>query len=325
MAFSQNPTSGFAGFPREIRDMVFAEVATAARFSVDEFKNTSDVTLEVIEGYTGCIKMLHEWASRSHIAKAACEQLWERLPFRRKWYSSSNVIPRLRSIPLCLLSRDRLGGTSERIRLGTIDLRSYLRKLSLWVHLNLDDPWYPNFEDQENLYKLGQELAKLARFPRLRKLRINVLIPLKYDTLDIGMMLVESLAQPCRELRRQLRTGFNLTLFRDGRRSRAGDVHDGYIGHSRIDWMLDPPTYVPRASITAGLSDVEEQIRALVEDVADPNKHSPSLQDLRAAAAKLPQKRDEILQMKEWSVGSGLDMVDWLRLKRVREHFRKKQ
>ena len=310
MALSQTPNSGFAGLPHEIRDMVFAEVASAARARIN-IHCTYYALLEVNEEYTGCIKMLHEWASRSHIAKAACEKLWVCSSFTCIWSSFSDVITRP-NIPLYLASRAEIGGGSELIHLETlINPRDCLRELELEVDLELDDPSYHNFEEQDNLYNLGQELAKLATFPRLRMLRIDVAIPRECDAYHKGMIFVESLSQPCRELRRRLRTNFSVTLNRDRWMTFESWDEDDIIDEYEIGWMWDPPTHVPRASITAGLSDVEEHIRALIGDIADANEQSTSLQNLRAAAAKLPRRKEEILQMREWSVGCGLSMEQW--------------
>lgn len=310
MALSQTSNSGFAGLPREIRDRVFAEVASAAGVRID-INCTSYAVLKVRKEYTGCIKMLHEWASRSHVAKAACEELWTCSSSTCTWSSFSDVITRP-NIPLCLDSREERGGGSELIHLETlINPRDCLRELELEVDLELDDPSYRNFEDQDNLYNLGQELAKLARFPRLRKLRIDVPIPTECDAYHEGMIFVESLSQPCRELRRRLRTNFSVTLNRDRWMTCESLDEDDLIDHCEIGWMWDPPTHVPRASITAGLSDVEEDIRALIGDIADANEQSTSLQNLRAAAAKLPRRKEEILQMREWSVGCGLSIEEW--------------
>ena len=300
--------------------MVFAEVASAAGARID-INCTSYAVLTVNEEYTGCIKMLHEWASRSHIAKAACEELWVCSSFTCTWSSFSDVITRP-NIPLCLDSGEERGEGSEFIHLETlINPRDCLRELELEVKLELDDPSYHNFEDQDNLYNLGQELAKLARFPRLRKLRIDVPFPVECDAYHKGMIFVESLSQPCRELRRRLRTSFSVTLNRGwGMTWESWESwgEDDLIDDYEIGWMWDPPTHVPRASITAGLSDVEEHIRALIGDIADPNEQSTSLQNLRAAAAKLPRRQEEALQMKEWSVGCGLSMEQWRWLKIIR-------
>lgn len=331
MAPNQVPSSGFAGFPREIRDMVFAELASAAELSCSSVDDASAVKLggssfdktlriQCDEGeYGGCIKMLHDWASRSHIAKEACEELWAHCPFRGKWDPKSGVI--IGPEPLLYLEYyDNERRTSEIVPLGaTIKPCNLLREIRLKVYPALDDSYYSNPQDQPNLHRLDQELAKLARFPRLHKLRMKVLIPRACDPYHKGMVVVESLSQSCRSLRRRLGMRFNFILIRERPMSW---IRDELMNKYNVGWMWDPPTSAPRASIPERLSDVEEHIRALM---AKPKKNSILLRKLRAAAAKLPRNKKEILQMKEWSAGTGLSMQDWLWFKWFREVYKKGQ
>lgn len=210
MALSHDSYSGFAALPREIRDMVFAEVASAA--GVTGYGTDTIILLICDEqGYGGCIKMVHEWASRSYIAKAACEELWASCAFRCKWDPwSYDIIGQ--ETPLFLKSLNE-SGKSEFIPLeAPIDPMGCLREISLTADLAFHGSWNSDSEDQPNLYKLGQDLAKLARSPRLHKLRINVSIPLLCNFHHIGMLVLKSLSQPCRQLRRKLRTKFKVWL-----------------------------------------------------------------------------------------------------------------
>lgn len=208
MALSHDSYSGFAALPREIRDMVFAEVASAA--GVTGYGTDTIILLICDEqGYGGCIKMVHEWASRSYIAKAACEEFWASCAFRYEWDPwSYDIIGQ--ETPLFLKSLNE-SGKFELIPLGApIDPMGCLRNILLTAGLAFHGSWNSDSEDQPNLYKLGQDLAKLARSPRLHKLRIHVSIPLSYDFHHSGILVLKSLSQPCRELRRKLRTKFNV-------------------------------------------------------------------------------------------------------------------
>ena len=312
MALSQNPAGGFARFPREIRDMVFAQVASAAGVRCHRYHPFS---LEVCDeqGYAGCIKMLHEWASRSYIAKAACEELWASGPFWCEWYPGSDVLIHPKAP---LHQHMRSVGPQPIVSLGApINLGDCLRDIRLKVDPLLDDP----LEDQENLHKLRRELTEFTKFPRLHWLQIDFWIPKEGDAYYKGLVLVESLLSPCRELRRHLGANFNVTIIRDWLIDDIAKKAE-FIERYNISWMWDPPKYVPRANISAGLADVEEHIKSLIVDGADPDGPYTLLQELQTAASRLPQKKEEIIRMKDWSVGFGVSMKDWLWLK---EHWRK--
>ena len=69
MAPSQKPSPmASPAFPREIPDMVFAQVASAAGVSGHRY-GTFSLDLCDEQGYAGCIEILDEWAPRSYVAK----------------------------------------------------------------------------------------------------------------------------------------------------------------------------------------------------------------------------------------------------------------
>ena len=299
MAISGNPTYNFVTLPREIRDMVFTHVASAADVKI-EYYDTFNLYIGGVKGYTDCIIMLHEWATKSHVARAACEELWSRGPFRCEWHSWSNFIIDANAHPELHL---RCETRRKSISLGTpIDPRRYIRDVELEIDLPLDSPSYPNIAQKEDLYQLGRALSKLPMLPRLRQVGIDICIPHEYNAYFHGMTLVESLSTPCRQLRRQLGMGFNISLTRD----RAHDFGTEFIGRHDISWMWDLPCYVPRESATRELNDVEEHIKALLVDGVDRNEGKTLLEELRAAASRLPQKKKGIVRMKNWAVGFGI-------------------
>ena len=313
MALNGSPTSSFAAFPREIRDMVFAHVASAAGVKVDYY-GTFNLYIDDVEGFTDCIVMLHDWATKSHIARAGCEELWARSPFGCEWHSWSDLLIEANAHPELHL---RCATRKTSISLGSpINPRRYIKDVDLEVDLPLDDPSYPNHSQQQNLYKLGRELSKLPMLPRLRRVGIDIWIPQEYNAYYIGMQLVESLSNPCRQLRHHLGMGFSISLIKD----RAPDFGTEYIGRHDISWMWDLPCYIPRNSVTTELNDVEEHIKALTVGDPDQNGGRSLLEELRTTASKLPQNKKEIVRMKDWSVGFGVSKEEWLWLK---EHWGK--
>ena len=311
MALSGNPARNFAAFPREIRDMVFTHVASAAGVKIDYY-NTFNLCIDDVEPFTGCMIMLHEWATKSHVARAACEVLWAQGPFRCEWHSWSSLMIDASAHPELHL---RCSTRKRSICLGApIDPRRYIRDVELEVDLDLDDPSFPNHAHGQNLYMLGRELSKLHMLPRLRQVNIDIWIPVEDDAYHNGMGLVESLSSHCRVLRRQLGACFNITLIRD----RDHDTGTKMMEQHNISWMWDWPNYIPRDSKTTELNDVEEHIKALLVDGTD--SQDTLLGELRAAASKLPQRKTQIARMKDWSVGSGVGKEEWVWLK---EHWGK--
>ena len=112
--------------------------------------------------------------------------------------------------------------------------------------------------------------------------------------------------------------GFNMYLTRD----RGHDFETEFIGRHNISWMWDLPCYVPRESSTRELNDVEEHIKSLIVDGTDLDGGNTLLEELRAAASRLPQKKKGIIRMKEWTVGFGISKEEWVWLK---EHLGKKK
>ena len=302
MALSGNPVCSFATLPREIRDMVFTHVASAAGVSIT-IRQTCNLYMDDAKGYAECIIMLHNWASRSHIAKEACEALWATGPFTRQWHSWSDLVidPK---VNLQLYYKR----CKSRFFLGApIDSRKYIKDIDFDVDLPLDNPPYPDLEDERNLSELGQELSNLAMFPRLRQVRINVVIPEESDAYHSGLRLVESLSNPCKQLRHQLGMNFQFSLIRLWPAA--------FVGRLDISWMWDPPCYVVGESATRELNDMEEHIKALIAHGAPLNGGKTLLEELRAAASKLPRGKGEIVRIKDWTVGCGVSKEEWLWMK----------
>ena len=60
---------------------------------------------------------------------------------------------------------------------------------------------------------------------------------------------------------------------------------------------------------------VEQRIQGLIAKGVDSNGASTLVEELRAAAARLPQSKDDILKTDEWTVGTGITIDEWLNIK----------
>ena len=125
MALCPNPSGGFAALPREIRNMICEQIASAAGIHVHLYHSNGIYLAD--EGYVMCIEMLHEWAPRSSMAKAVYEEILSATPFTRQWILASEPVIDL-TIPLIL--GGYIGGMD--VTSGTlIDIRDCVRDLEL--------------------------------------------------------------------------------------------------------------------------------------------------------------------------------------------------
>ena len=158
-----NSKTGFATFPREIRDMIFLNIASAAGIYLNyhdnyylQLKQHDSRSNDYIE----CIMMLHEWAPKSYIAKAACEVLWSYGTFHHGWYVDSEAI---------IDPRETLYVQTykwEKTPLGTpIDLKECVRDLHLYTNPNPYSYAEPKDDDIQSLLMLKRELSQLHLFP----------------------------------------------------------------------------------------------------------------------------------------------------------------
>ena len=121
-------TTTFAALPREIRDMIFTNIASAAEIYLDYHDSYH---LRVENDYSQCITMLHEWAPKSYIAKAACEVLWSYGVFRHGWcFKAETILDPRESLYIQTCDEDRKSVGRP------IDLRECVQELHLYTNPN---------------------------------------------------------------------------------------------------------------------------------------------------------------------------------------------
>lgn len=176
LALRPDSPTGFAAFPREIRDMIFSYIASAAELRIDTHDNYKLRKNLGNHEFDECIEMLHEWAPKSYIAKGACEALWSNCTFNHGWdFESQTIIDP--NAPLFLHP-----GIKSTKSLGTpIDLRECVQEIKLETNRKLYDSANPTEDDIKSLLKLKQELSQLRRFPHLCRVDVQIWIPPRCD------------------------------------------------------------------------------------------------------------------------------------------------
>lgn len=308
--------SRFADFPREIRDMVFSYIASAAEVWIDRHDN---YFLHIGSGdYAQCIETLHDWATRSYIAKGACEVLWSSDScnyvgdsFIHGWYTDTDTI----IDPHHTLF---LGKHGDRLPLKKavgipVDLSMCVTKLELYTHpnpVNLADP--TEIDTTKSLLRLKQELSQLHQFPRLRQLQIQIWIPQESDAYLEGMTVVESISNACKELRARIGAGLKILLLR----AWPYDIMKiEYIEDYDISWMWEEPNQIHKERAHEWVATADEWIRLLIADGVEVEGRSTLLEELRYMGSFLPQTKDEIVAMDVWEPWMGITEQYWQSLK----------
>ena len=293
----QQSTTGFAALSREIRDMIFWNIASAADIFVD-YHDSYYLRLNQYHDYTECIIMLHEWAPKSYIAKAACEVLWSYGTFYHGWYFDSEAI---------INPRETLyiqTGLSGRKSVGTpIDLRECVQDLHLYTSPETYSYAEPKEYDTQSLLKLQRELSQLHEFPHLRRVNLQIYIEQECDAYFEGMAVVESISGACKELRARIGPGLKIFLCR----ASVFDLHTFiFIEDTDISWMWRAPSREERDYIKQGVATVDQRIRVLIADGVGSQAKDTLLEALRYAGEALPQRKDEIMTMESWEPWTGL-------------------
>ena len=299
-------TTGFAAFPREIRDMIFLNIAAAAEVEVDLFDNYH-LRFPTPNTYTDCILMLHEWAPESHIAKAACEMLWSYGTFSHGHFDSDVIIDPRKTLYLGSPLEDRKA-------VGTpIDLRECVRDLQLYTRPNPPS----NDKSQEYLtqtpLKLKQELSELHQFPHLRRVYIQIYIRQNCDAYFAPMAIVESISGACKELIARIGKGLRVSLSRD---SGYHISNFKYITDPDITWMWKAPSREERDYVEQGVATVDQRIRVLIADGVGSKAKRTLLEELRDACKALPQEKDEIKAMESWEPCMGVSEDEFEHIKK---------
>ena len=312
MALCPKPSGGFAALPREIRDMICEQIASAAGIRVYLYSYYS-LELDDIE-FAGCIKMLHKWAPKSSVAKAAYEAILSAARFFADWTSQSEVIidP---TLPFTMGGRGLNGGMD--IFSGTsIDIRDCVRDIALNVRVDRHRAIYTDKKDEENLVKFERELSQLCQLPHLRRVRLTVWIPAYHGVYHISMLVFARTSSAIKQLRK--RVDGNLSVSINRAYSYLMDDSDPFIDSLDISWMWDPPSFTSEENTkTSNLMAVEQRMKRLMADGVDTNGAFTLVEELRAAAARLPQSKNDIVRMDDWSVGSGITKEEWLEIKKT--------
>ena len=305
--------SGFAALPREVRDLVFSYIASAAKLYID---NTDNYLLHIISGdYAQCIQMLHDWAPRSYIARGACEVLWSSDNHIYDWcfndYGDSDtntVIDTHHSLFL------KYGAWPQHKRpVGIpVDLSMCVTKLRLSTNSNPHNLADPSKYDMEGLFRLKEELSQLHQFPRLRLLQIRMWILQESDAYFEVMTVVESISNACKELRARIGAGLQIVL----ERASPYDILEfEYIEEYDLSWMWEEPNQIQRERVREGVATADEWIRVLIADGVEGEREYTLLEKLRSTASILPQKKDEIVEMDVWEPWTGITEEYWQKLK----------
>ena len=306
--------SGFAAFPREIRDLVFSYIASAADVYIDYHDN---YLLQIFsDDYVQCIQMLHDWAPRSYIARGACEVLWSSDNHR----SSPGGFNNCRDFDTdTIIDPHHALYLEDHVTLGykrpvgiPVDLSMCVTRLCLSADSNPHGLTDPAEADTESLLRLKQEFSQLHQFPRLRELIIKIWIPQEDDAYLIGMTVVESLSDACKELRARLGTGLGLLLSRewpyDLMKFKYIEMHD-------LSWVWEEPNQLQREHVRERVATADEWIRVLIADGVEAEGENTLLDELRYRASFLPQTKDDVVEMDAWEPWTGITEIYWQELK----------
>ena len=310
MALCPKSSGDFAALPREIRDMICEEIASAAGICVRLYGHYSLDLAD--EEFASCIKMLHEWAPKSSVAKAAYEAILSAARFFADWTSESEVIidP---TIPFTMGRRGFNGGID--IFSGTsIDIRDCVRDIGLNVGIDRHRATYTDKKDEENLERLERELSQLCQLPHLRRVRLRVWVPSYHEVYHISMPVFARISSAIKQLRKRVDGNLSVSTCR-GLNYLMEEV-DPFIDPFDISWIWDPPSLMSEENAGTDLVAVEQRMKRLIADGVDPNGAFTLVEELRAAAARLPQSKDDILKMDKWTVGTGITIEKWLDIKK---------
>ena len=306
--------SGFAAFPREVRDLVFSYIASAAKVYIDYYDNHM---LQIMsDDYAQCIQMLHEWAPRSYIARGACEVLWSSDNHISCYGGFSNYrdfdTDTIIDPHHALHIKDRDWPEHRRPVGIPVDLSMCVTVLHLSADCHPHNLADPAEFDTESLLRLKQDLSQLHQFPRLRKLLIEIWIPTESDAYRIGMTVVESISDACKELRARIGTGLNVFLSREW----GYDMMKfKYIEMLDLSWMWEKPNQMHRERVREYVATADERIRVLIADGVEVGGEYTLLEELRYVASYLPQTKDEVVQMDVWEPWTGITETEWRELK----------
>ena len=302
--------SGFAAFPREIRDLIFSYIASAAGVWIDRHDNYCLHISSGGQGLAQCIETLHDWAARSYIAKGACEVMWSSDRFNHGWYTGTDTL--IDPHHTLFLRNDGDGLWLNKAVGIPVDLSMCVKKLRLYTNPGPGNLADPTEIDTESLLKLKQELSQLHQFPRLRQLQIQIGIPQESDAYLEGMTIVESISNACKELRARIGAGLTVLLTR----AWPYDIDEfEYVEEYDLSWMWEEPNQMHRERARECVATAGEAIRVLIADGVEKEGGNTLLEELRYVASFLPQTKYEIAETDVWEPWMGINEQYWQSLK----------
>ena len=313
MALSPKPSSGFTSLPREVRDMIWVHIASAAGIKVKLCGRHSWKIFD--EEFAGCMQTLHEWAPKSSMAKAAFEGILSAAEYRGHWTSEKKIVfdP---ATPLFMANHYHLNRKMDILSGISFDLRNCVRRIHLDVEISRHLPSYEDKEDQENLVKFERELSRLCQLPRLRRFSLTVWMPSYGDAYYRPMLFFERTSSAIKQLKQRVNGNIYVSISREFLGNRE---NTSFIDPYNVSWMWDPPSSAKakHAETETEIVAVEERIKRLITDGLKPTEYLTLLEEFRAAADMLPQDKNDIVEMDDWSVGTGITKEKWLAIRKT--------
>ena len=318
MALCSKPSRGFPVLPREIRDMICQHIASAAGIRVIFYaRYTLDLADKKYDRFFG---ILHELGKDSSTAKEVYQEILLGAKFIHQWARGSPII--INPTWTFLEGYSPIGGVNVPYGFGAnIDLRKCLRDLEVEVkHYCL----YEGAIDQTNVSYLERGLTLLPEIPYLRRLRLTVWILPYTDAYHQPMVLLGKISSPIKRLKQHFGDNMSVSIYRDLPHNIYRDLPHNttnvFIGSHDVTWMWDSPSLTSEENAATTLGAVEERIKRLITNEADPNESSTLVDQLSVAVRQLPQEKDQILSMDDWSVGVGIPKEEWLEIKKTWKH-----
>ena len=285
--------------------MICKQIASDAGIRVNLYDH---YLMEVADKeFLGCLKMLYEWTPRSSMAQEVYEEILMGAQFIRQWILEPGSIV-CSTMPLIMGGYGPIIGMEFSPR-SIIDLRYCVRDIELDIkYYRLND----RDENPTDLSSVELGLTQLSQLPNLRRVKLTIWILPYTDAYHGPMLLFGSISSAITQLKKRVGDNLSISIQRPFLKNPSI-----FFGSYDIDWMWDPPSLMSEENAKTSLTDVEERIKSLIADGVDPYKASGLVDDLRAAASMLPEHKDAILKMDDWSVGSGITKEKWLEVRRT--------
>ena len=303
MALRSRSSTGFTDLPRELRDIICKEIASAAGIRVKLFSHYKMDLAD--EEYAGCLQMLYDWSPKSLLAQTVYDEILVGAQFERQWVLEPGSIV-WSTMPLIMQGY----GPIEKMKISprsTIDLQYCVRDIDLDIkYYRLND----SYERECDLSSVEFGLAQLSQLPNLRRVKLTVWIHAYIDAYHGPMRLFGSISSAVKQVKKQVGDNLSVSIRRN-----PTDTLSIFIDSHDISWMWDPPSCTSEENAGTNLVAVEKRIKGLIADRAHPHGPSRLVEDLRDAVGRLPQDKHDIVRMDDWSVGTGITKEKWLKIR----------